>query len=111
MTSSPRPGPSAHLYAQHSLGAKNVASLLSQQVTHEHIEAILIQGATSSDAHRAHICEIMDPTALALGLLHALLQSKVGEGELPSSDEVMQQFSAQGKAGSAQKLFHLGLDD
>jgi len=40
---------------QHALAAVDVFGLLCQEVTHEHVEAVLVQGAARLEAYRADV--------------------------------------------------------
>lgn len=55
------------MYCQHALAPEDVLGLLSQQVPHEHVEAVLVQGATGNNAHTAHAGQVMQLLAATLG--------------------------------------------
>jgi hypothetical protein len=47
------------MHCQHALASEDVLSLLSQQIPHEHVEAVLIQRPTSNDAHAANTTQVV----------------------------------------------------
>ncbi len=66
------------MYSQHALAAEDVLGLFRQQVSHKHVEAVLIQRATRDDAHTAHITQVVELLAAALGAPLPLCASAKG---------------------------------
>jgi hypothetical protein len=62
-----------HLDLKDALAAQDVVGLLGEQVPHEHVEAVLIQGPRCDDAHRPYPRQVVHLLVLALGLPLALL--------------------------------------
>jgi hypothetical protein len=56
-----------HVHSQHALAAEDVLGFLSQQIPHEHVEAVLVQGPARNNAHTANAAEIVHLLAPALG--------------------------------------------
>lgn len=56
-----------HVHSQHALASEDVLGLLSQQVPHEHVEAILVQRPARHDANTAHTTQVVQLLAAALG--------------------------------------------
>lgn len=55
------------MHSQHALASEDVLGLLSQQVPHEHVEAVLIQRAARDNAHAANTRQVVQLLAATLG--------------------------------------------
>ncbi len=64
--------------AQHALAAENVLGLLCQQVSHIHVEAVLVQGPPRNDADGADIAQVMQLFPFPLGPPLLLYTPKTG---------------------------------
>mmetsp|Transcript_39727 Transcript_39727/g.88272 ORF Transcript_39727/g.88272 Transcript_39727/m.88272 type:complete len:209 (+) Transcript_39727:932-1558(+) len=55
------------MYCQHPLAPEDVLGLLCQDVPHEHVEAVLVQGTTRHNAHAAHVRQVVQLLSPPLG--------------------------------------------